>query len=66
MKDRMEFTGEDNQATREQPHAFSRGAVTQEKSLFMYSYFIHGFMLLKVKIESLTFHVCENMPPTIS
>lgn len=35
----MEFTGEDNQATREQPHAFSRGAVTQEKSLFMYSWF---------------------------
>lgn len=39
MKDRMEFTGEDNQATREQPHAFSREAVTQEKSLFMYSWF---------------------------
>lgn len=26
MKDRMEFTGEDNQATLEQSHEFSRGA----------------------------------------
>lgn len=49
MKDRTEFTGEDNQATREQSHELSRGAgnAFQLQKENHYSC-IHGFILFMI------------------